>query len=177
MTAQRLVQRLLLLFFLSLAACGGSASESSGEPVAGNQAVGTERAGSEVGVAVALTATISPAEPGNKQAATGAVDAGVSLEATPDVGTPGQRSDSLTLPPAPTTVFDPAGFLPGAGAQFPALDNPRTVSAAVAAWLKPQELVMGVELNGEARAYPVRQAAYHHVINDEIAGEPFLVTF
>jgi len=36
---------------------------------------------------------------------------------------------------------------------------------------------MTVELNGEAVAYPVRQMAYHHVINDVVGGKPITATY
>ena len=31
--------------------------------------------------------------------------------------------------------------------------------------------------DGEARAFPVDQMAYHHIANTTLAGEPFLVTY
>ena len=34
-----------------------------------------------------------------------------------------------------------------------------------------------VERGGEARAYPISQIEYHHIVNDTIAGEPYLVTY
>lgn len=39
------------------------------------------------------------------------------------------------------------------------------------------DMVLAVELNGDAAAYPVRQIAYHHVIQDTIGGIPVLVTY
>lgn len=38
-------------------------------------------------------------------------------------------------------------------------------------------LVVGVELGGEARAYPVQFIGYHHQVRDTIAGRPVLVTY
>lgn len=38
-------------------------------------------------------------------------------------------------------------------------------------------LVVGVALNGEARAYPVQFIGYHHQVRDTVGGEPVLVTF
>lgn len=73
--------------------------------------------------------------------------------------------------------YDAAGFLAGPGSGFIVLDNPDVVSAAKATWLSADELVLGVAWNGEARAYPISQMAYHHIANDEIGGKPFLVTY
>jgi hypothetical protein len=36
---------------------------------------------------------------------------------------------------------------------------------------------MAVSLNGDARAYPISQMAYHHVLNDTVAGVPIAVTY
>lgn len=43
--------------------------------------------------------------------------------------------------------------------------------------LDPREKVMVVSLNGTVRAYPVRGVAYHHVVNDVVAGVPLAVTY
>jgi hypothetical protein len=38
-------------------------------------------------------------------------------------------------------------------------------------------LVVGIELNGDARAYPVQFIGYHHQVRDSVGGRPVLVTF
>jgi Protein of unknown function (DUF3179) len=38
-------------------------------------------------------------------------------------------------------------------------------------------LVVGIEVNGEARAYPVQFIGYHHQVRDSVAGTPVLVSF
>jgi len=38
-------------------------------------------------------------------------------------------------------------------------------------------LVIGVENNGEARAYPIQFLAYHHQVRDTIGGKPVMVTY
>ena len=43
--------------------------------------------------------------------------------------------------------------------------------------MEDEFLVLGAVQNGEARAYPLFQMAFHHVANDELGGEPLLVTF
>lgn len=48
---------------------------------------------------------------------------------------------------------------------------------ASAPTLPDDELVIGVELGGEARAYPVRVLSAHEIVNDEIGGQPFAVTW
>jgi hypothetical protein len=38
-------------------------------------------------------------------------------------------------------------------------------------------LVVGVELNGEARAYPLEYIGYHHQVRDAVGGTPVLVSY
>ncbi len=56
------------------------------------------------------------------------------------------------------------------------IDRPE-YDAASRSTLQPQELVIGVELRGQARAYPIRVLSAHEIVNDEIGGQPFLVTW
>lgn len=54
--------------------------------------------------------------------------------------------------------------------------NPEFVSAEEAG-LKDGELVMGVAWEGEAKAYPVTVLRAREMVNDEMAGEPYLVSW
>ena len=45
------------------------------------------------------------------------------------------------------------------------------------AHLGDKEMVMAVRIAGEARAYPIVQMAYHHILNDTVAGVPIAVTY
>jgi Protein of unknown function (DUF3179) len=45
------------------------------------------------------------------------------------------------------------------------------------AQLSDNEMVMVVAIGQEARAYPIVQMAYHHVLNDTVAGVPLVVTY
>jgi Protein of unknown function (DUF3179) len=49
--------------------------------------------------------------------------------------------------------------------------------AATDASLGDAEMVMTVRSGPEARAYPIRQMAYHHVLNDTVGGIPIVVTY
>ena len=74
----------------------------------------------------------------------------------------------------------PRGHLIHAGPPkdgIPALTNPRTVPIAEADFLSREDRVIGVAVNGEARAYPVTVLNYHEVINDELGGAPIAVIF
>ena len=50
-------------------------------------------------------------------------------------------------------------------------------SAAEANWVEDGDMVLAVEKNGEAAAYPVRQVAYHHVVQDVVGGVPIVATY
>jgi len=43
--------------------------------------------------------------------------------------------------------------------------------------LDPKEMILAVHLGGDARAYPISQMAYHHILNDEVNGVPIAVTY
>ncbi len=53
---------------------------------------------------------------------------------------------------------------------IPPLENPRTIPGLRAAFLDPEELVFGVVINGEARAYPFRIMNSHEMANDVLGG-------
>jgi len=43
--------------------------------------------------------------------------------------------------------------------------------------LDSSEMVMAVRFGNDARAYPIRAMAYHHVVNDVVGGIPLAVTY
>jgi hypothetical protein len=45
------------------------------------------------------------------------------------------------------------------------------------AHLGDKEMVMAMRIGGETRAYPIVQMAYHHILNDTVAGVPIAVTY
>jgi hypothetical protein len=61
---------------------------------------------------------------------------------------------------------------------IPSIDEPKFVSSAEAdSWINGQEPVIAVEHKGEARAYPLQILIWHEIVNDDIGGDPLLVTF
>lgn len=53
---------------------------------------------------------------------------------------------------------------------IPAADNPEVSSATDATWLKDEDIVFGVEVNGEYRAYPRRIMEVREMVNDTLGG-------
>ena len=61
---------------------------------------------------------------------------------------------------------------------IPAIRDPEFVNAADAeAWMTAEEPVIGVEIDGEARAYPTAMLSRHEIVNDVLGGEPIAVTW
>jgi len=61
---------------------------------------------------------------------------------------------------------------------IPSVDEPQFVDSEDAdAWLDPKEPVIALEINGDARAYPLQILIYHEIVNDEVGGHPVSVTF
>jgi hypothetical protein len=61
---------------------------------------------------------------------------------------------------------------------IPPIDDPQFESVdAASAWLQPQSPVIAVEIDGEAKAYPLAILTWHEIANDSIAGIPVAVTF
>ena len=103
----------------------------------------------------------------------------------------GSSANTPTAPDteaAPTAAIEPQTDAPrpggragavglGRGTRFVPLDNPAIVSAEAAAFLQPDDRVLGLTVGGESRAYPISMMTFHHVANDELGGLPVLVTF
>lgn len=62
---------------------------------------------------------------------------------------------------------------------LPPLDNPKMVSAETAArdYLLPGDLVFGVSINGDSRAYPLRIMGWHEMFNETIGGVPVALAY
>ena len=158
---------LSFLVLIVLSACGGTAQTTSlsksDDPVIEN--------GVETAVSPNTAQVVSSPFPLTPETA-----APISTDLPADVDETQPESTPINIAPAATTTFDQAGLSDGGG-NFISLDDPEMIAAAAATWLDGDDIVIGVVQNGEARAYPIKQAAYHHVINDTIGGEPYLVTY
>jgi len=53
---------------------------------------------------------------------------------------------------------------------IPAADNPEVTSAAQALWLAEDDIVFGIVVNGEARAYPRQIMEVREMVNDTLGG-------
>lgn len=112
------------------------------------------------------TDTPAPTEPATSTpAATAATDAPAAA-ATP--------SPAPTVPPEPEleiiTVLPPDAI--------PAIDDPTIIPAAAAdEQLRPNDLVIGVSIDGEHRAYGAAFLSAHEIVNDMLGGRAIAVTW
>jgi len=61
---------------------------------------------------------------------------------------------------------------------IPAILEPSFLNASQAlSQMAPDELVLGVSLNGNNRAYPVNMLSRHEIVNDVVGGVPLAVTW
>ncbi len=61
---------------------------------------------------------------------------------------------------------------------IPAIDRPVFVAPGAAdTWLKPVEPVLALQVNGDARAYPLQILIWHEIVNDTVGGRPVAVTY
>lgn len=63
---------------------------------------------------------------------------------------------------------------------FPVFNNPRMLTAEAAeqaGQIFPRDAVIGIEHNGEAKAYPISVMGIHELGNDSIGGKPIAVSW
>ncbi|MDG2286402.1 MAG: DUF3179 domain-containing (seleno)protein [Alphaproteobacteria bacterium] len=60
---------------------------------------------------------------------------------------------------------------------IPSLDNPKRVAAAEADYMEPDDLVFGVSINGDTRAYPLRIMGWHEMFNEVTGGVPVALAY
>jgi len=60
---------------------------------------------------------------------------------------------------------------------IPSIDNPKFVPVSQAENLFPTEPVIGLSIDGDARAYPLRILTWHEIVNDTVGGTPVAVTY
>ena len=83
---------------------------------------------------------------------------------------------STTSASTPTQKYEIVTLLPRDA--IPAIDNPKFYSVTEAdAEYVPDELVLGVTLNGESRAYSTSYLDTHEIVNDAVGGRKIAVTW
>jgi len=95
----------------------------------------------------------------------------------PDPGGPtaGQESSSTLEPP----VVDPDEIISGGPPPdgIPPIDDPKFLAVDDVRFLDPNEPVIAVEVDGAAKAYPIRIMTWHEIVNDTLGDTPVVVTY
>lgn len=84
-----------------------------------------------------------------------------------------ESSSAFSLPPQELEIVTLLGF-----DAIRSIEDPRFVDAVEADETYPaDELVLGVEIAGDARAYSVPLLSRHEIVNDVVGGKPIAVTW
>lgn len=60
---------------------------------------------------------------------------------------------------------------------IPAIDHPHFIDASQAVFLKNADRILGINLNDEQKAYPIRILNYHEIVNDRFGDTAVLVSY
>ena len=60
---------------------------------------------------------------------------------------------------------------------IPALSDPEFVTADEAGFLSDDDMVIGLVVKGEVKAYPVKILNWHEAVNDTVGGRKILTTW
>jgi hypothetical protein len=61
---------------------------------------------------------------------------------------------------------------------IPSIDDPKFISIQEAdKYLEDSDLVLGLNINGDVRAYPLQILVWHEIVNDKLGGVPITVTY
>lgn len=102
------------------------------------------------------------------------------VEASPAIDTiPGLDMVDGLIDPDPLPAVDlaairPSGLPPDA---LPSIDEPPFVRARSVWFLQDREPVIALEIDGDARAYPLQILMWHEIVNDVVGGVPVAVTY
>lgn len=144
-----------LVLGLATLACGGSDPEEP--PAAATQPVSTEAAATAAAAETATTPASATEAPATEPATTEATTSAEPREP----GDPDLEIVTLLPPDA-----------------IPAIDNPRFITAAEAdKQLSLRDLVIGVSIDGEHRAYGAAFLSAHEIVNDTLGGRAIAVTW
>jgi hypothetical protein len=111
-------------------------------------------------------------------ACSGSVDTVTITDPAPDpteVG-PDETDTAVAEPPTTERELEIVTLLPRDA--IPAIDDPTFLSVEEAdEQYEPDELVIGVEFDGDARAYSIPLLSSHEIVNDTVGGRKIAVTW
>ena len=60
---------------------------------------------------------------------------------------------------------------------IPPIDQPEFLAIGEVDWLEDNEPVIVLDIDGDARAYPIQILMWHEIVNDEVGGAPVTVAY
>ncbi len=60
---------------------------------------------------------------------------------------------------------------------IPSIDNPKFANVSESYFMSDSDTVIGVEINGEVKAYPLFILVWHEIVNDRVGDTPISVTY
>ncbi len=169
MTPHRVLAGLTALTMLA-ASCGDGSSSTSAAPAPADDTAGEFRGstGSDGSHLPALDPDIDQS-----------VFEGERINSTEREEVPSALRNDRRDPAFPEALVDldliRSGGPPPDG--IPPLDQPSFQHAAAVSWLSAVEPVIAIEINGEAKAYPVQILTWHEIVNDVVGGVPVTVAY
>jgi hypothetical protein len=89
---------------------------------------------------------------------------------------PVNSSEAGNIPTPTERTYEIVELLPPDA--IPSIDNPEFYSASEAdEEYDPNEMVLGVSINGDTRAYSTSLLDRHEIVNDEVGGQKIAVTW
>ena len=103
----------------------------------------------------------------------------IQIPGDPRESTVSALREGMTAPLLPEPLVSPLDVLSGGPPPdgIPSIDAPEFERATDVGFLQPQEAVVTLTLNGDARAYPVQVLLWHEIVNDTVGGEPVTITY
>ena len=161
------------LMFIALGCADDSSSDEPSEPdTTGSNATGAASADTAPATTAAAPRSTTPDEV--------IVDVRVTqIPGGPRESTVSALREGMTAPLLPEPLVSPLDVLSGGPPPdgIPSIDAPEFERAADVGFLQPQEAVVTLTLNGDARAYPVQVLLWHEIVNDTVGGEPVTITY
>ena len=168
---------ILLAAALAFVALGCSDTSSDDDQAASD-------AGGTTDTSEAASADTAPATTVTAPPATTPSEVIVNVRVTQIPGGPRESTvsalrEGVTAPLLPEPLVSPLDVLSGGPPPdgIPSIDGPEFERATDVGTLQPQEAVVTLTLNGDARAYPVQVMLWHEIVNDTVGGEPVTITY
>jgi hypothetical protein len=105
----------------------------------------------------------------------------IAISCTPDVPVMEEKLPEIELeqPLPPGWLVQPDDIINGGPGKdgIQSIDHPKFIDVEEVTFLGDEELVVGVKIGDDIRAYPHRMLDFHELVNDIVGGEPITVTF